>query len=67
MQSDKTILKFVFNTGALDNFWGTRHAAHIILHNYYNSYDLARQLLERDILYTKTLRIDRKKKNTQKI
>jgi predicted fused transcriptional regulator/phosphomethylpyrimidine kinase len=74
--TSSTILKFAVYTGVLDYFGAKGHAANVVLHlmetklnvrhslfmdNYYNSYDLARLLLDRGAYCTGTLRIDRKK------
>lgn len=74
-EPDGIILKFAVYTGVLDDFGGTGHAANIVLHlmeekldvghslfmdNYYNSYRLALQLLDRKTLCSGTLRLDRK-------
>lgn len=69
------ILKFAVYTGQLDVIGGKGHATKIVLHlmeerlgmghslyldNFYNSYDLAIKLLNRQTFCTGTLRIDRK-------
>lgn len=74
-EPDGTILKFSVYTGQLDDFGGKGHAANVVLHlmdgfldsghslytdNFYNSVDLAEQLLSRQTYCTGTLRIDRK-------
>jgi hypothetical protein len=73
------IIKFLIYTGALGDFGGVGHAANVVLHllhekldvghaiymeNFYNSYNLAKQLLDRKTYSTGTLRVNRK--NTPK-
>ncbi|KAK5648157.1 hypothetical protein RI129_003049 [Pyrocoelia pectoralis] len=74
-EPDGLILKFLIYTGNLADAGGKGHAANVVLHllegkldqghcvfmdNYYNSFTLSRQLLERKTHTTGTLRIDRK-------
>lgn len=74
-EPDGTVIKFAVYTGTLDNFGGKGHASNIVMHlteekldvghsiymdNYYNSYELAIQLLSRKTYCTGTLRVDRK-------
>lgn len=69
------ILNFAIYTGSLDDFGGKGHASKIVLHlmegkldsghsvyldNFYNSYLLSKDLLDRNTYSTGTLRIDRK-------
>jgi hypothetical protein len=71
-----TIIKFLIYTGALGDFGGVGHAANVVLHllhekldvghaiymdNFSNSYNLAKQLLDRKTYSTGTLRVNRKK------
>ncbi|KAG5865977.1 hypothetical protein JTB14_011972 [Gonioctena quinquepunctata] len=74
-ESTGTIMKIEIYTGAADDMGGERHATKIVLNlannyldqgyslymdNFYNSVDLARQLLERNTYCTGTLRNGRK-------
>ncbi|KAG5881484.1 hypothetical protein JTB14_026541 [Gonioctena quinquepunctata] len=74
-ESTGTIMKIQIYTGAADDMGGERHATKIVLNlannyldqgyslymdNFYNSVDLARQLLERNTYCTGTLRNGRK-------
>lgn len=74
-EPDGMVQKFAVYTGTLDDFGGKGHAANIVLHlmdqkldvghslymdNYYNSYELASQLLSRSTYCTGTIRVDRK-------
>jgi hypothetical protein len=74
-EPDGTILKFAVYTGQLDDHGGKGHAANVVLSlmedyldvghsvymdNYYNSFDLAVKLLNRNTYCTGTLRVDRK-------
>lgn len=69
------VLKFAVYTGVLDDMGGKGHAANVVLHlmnekldnghslymdNFYNSFALAKQLLDRKTNCTGTLRKDRK-------
>lgn len=69
------ILNFVVYTGQFDEFRGKGHAGKVVLYllkdflnkgqsvymdNYYNSCELAQELLDKDTYYTGTLRYDRK-------
>lgn len=69
------IIKFAVYTGVFDNLGGKGHAANVVLHlmedkfntghsiymdNFYNSYDLALQLLKKNTFCTGTLRGNRK-------
>jgi len=68
------IIKFAVYTGASDDLGGKGHAANVVLHlmdeklntghsifmdNFYNSYDLAQKLLEKNTYCTGTLRANR--------
>lgn len=74
-EPDGTILGFNVYTGQLGDFGGKGHAANVVLHlldgrldighsvymdNFYNSYDLAVKLLDRNTYCTGTYRTDRK-------
>lgn len=74
-EPDGIIQKFAVYTGTLDDFGGKGHAANVVLHlmdqkldvghslymdNYYNSFELASQLLTRKTYCTGTIRVDRK-------
>lgn len=74
-EPDGVVLKFAVYTGQLDTFGGKGHAANVVLDlmkehldvghslfmdNFYNSHDLAIQLLNRNTYCTGTLRLDRK-------
>lgn len=73
-EPDGTVIKFSVYTGTLDEYGGRGHASKVVMHlmeekldaghalfmdNYYNSYDLAVQLLQRNTLCTGTLRSNR--------
>lgn len=75
-----TIIKFLIYTGALGDFGGFGHAANVVLHllenqldvghsiymdNFYNSYDLSKQLLDRKTYSTGTLRVNRKNSSSR--
>jgi hypothetical protein len=74
-EPDGPILKFAVYTGQLDDHGGKSHDANVVLclmedyldvghsvymDNYYNSFDLAVKLLNRNTYCTGTLRVDRK-------
>lgn len=73
------IIKFFVYVGVLDDLGGKGHAANVVLHlmseklnndralymdNFYNIYDLASKLIEKNTFCTGTLRLNRK--NTPK-
>lgn len=73
------IIQFSVYIGVLDDLGGKGHAANVVLHlmseklnnghalymdNFYNSYDLASKLIEKNMFCTSTLRLNRK--NTPK-
>jgi len=74
-----TIIKFAVYTGVLDDMGGKGYAANVVLHlmsdklnnghalymdNFYNTFDLATKLIEKNTYYIGTLRVNRK--NTPK-